>query len=410
MSDDLRDKIIGLGESSFKKSYYPELQKRNKEFELFKLVFEKANDLIAIINIYNLEFKYVNKAFCDFFHIDENKYHTYKPIDILGETYCNRIKKFDQNNTKHLQEVQIGTKTCFVEAEISLIEQERERLLINILRDMTDYLKVQRNLEELNKQIVVQNNELHKRNKQIAQINIDLLAAKEKAEESDRLKTAFLQNMSHEIRTPMNGIFGFAELIRQPGILKEDMKNFGNTIFSAAKQLLSVVDDIINISTITTGQEKVNYSRVDLHQLFEEVILLFTNIADQKEINIVAPEFIPKEPLWTDEVKLKQILTNLIGNAIKFSEKGSIILSVQEDGDYLTFSVMDQGTGIPDDMKEVIFERFRQVDDKGSRKMGGTGLGLAICKGYVELLKGEIKVESHLNKGSTFSFTHPIKQ
>ncbi len=407
MSDDLRKKIIGLGESSFKKSYYPELQKRNKEFELFKLIFEKTNDIIAIIKIDNRKFKYVNKAFCEFFDIDKNNYYSYKAVEVLGEEYFNLVMDKNVMKSKYLHEVSIHEKIFIVEAEVSVIEQEGESLLINILRDRTDHFIAQKNLEDLNNKIIEQNNELLSRNKQIASINKDLTKAKEKAEESDRLKTAFLQNMSHEIRTPMNGIFGFAELIKDPGILKEDITKFADTIFSAAKQLLSVVDNIINISTITTGQEKVNYTMVDLNPFFSELILLFKNIAKEKGITITGPESIPVKPLWSDEVKIKQIFINLIGNAIKYTDKGHIILDIEDRERYLIMSVTDNGSGIPEDMQDVIFERFRQVDTEGSRKMGGTGLGLAICKGYVSLLGGEIYLKSKINIGSTFYFTHP---
>ncbi len=330
MSDDLRKKIIGLGESSFKKSYFPELQKRNKEFELFKRIFEITNDIIAIISIRNLEFKAVNKAFCNFFNIDESNFQSHKPIDVFGKDYFKLIMDQNVKQSKYLHELHIHEKVFFVEAEVSIIEQEGENFLINIIRDRTEHLTAQKNLEDLNNKIIEQNLELQNRNKQIASINKDLIKAKEKAEESDRLKTAFLQNMSHEIRTPMNGIFGFAELIKEPGILKEDIAKFADTIFSAAKQLLSVVDNIINISTITTGQEKVNYTMVDLDSFFSDLVLLFKNIAEEKGITIMEPDYIPLKPLWTDEVKLKQIFINLIGNAIKYSDHGQIILDIEE--------------------------------------------------------------------------------
>ncbi len=412
MTDNTRDRLIGLGESSFRKSYYPELQRRNKELSVFKHVFDKTNDFISIVDIGHQGFMYVNQAFCIFFNIIESRYSDLKPKDVLGEELWGFLSdyKSQDEGAKRLFEIEIKQKHYFLEADLSVVSLEGKEYVISVLRDITDYMMVQNNLKELNAHIIAQNEELEKRNKEIAEINDDLLLAKNKAEESDQLKTAFLQNMSHEIRTPMNGIFGFAELIKQPGLEEGDIQTFADTIFSGAKQLLAVVDNIINISTIATGQEKLNYSWVEMHLFFREIIALFSNIANEKGIEIGLTEHLPVEELWTDEVKLKQVFINLIGNAIKFTEEGSVHIHVAYESGNLKMCVEDTGTGIPNEMHDVIFERFRQADTEGSRKMGGTGLGLAISKAYVEMLGGNIFVNSKIGQGSTFYFTHPVKE
>lgn len=236
-----------------------------------------------------------------------------------------------------------------------------------------------------------------------------LIRSKEKAEESDRLKTAFLQNISHEIRTPLNSIVGFSSLITEPDSSAEDREYYSGIINQSSENLLSIIGDIINIATIEAGQDIITKKEVNLFAIckqlrehfnlraLEKNIALICNIAlSDKEANIV-----------TDETKLTQILNNLIGNALKFTECGSISLRcIIKDGN-LEFSVEDTGIGIAPEMHQEIFKRFRQVENTATRKFGGSGLGLAISKANIELLGGRIWVESEIGKGAKFYFTIP---
>jgi len=239
----------------------------------------------------------------------------------------------------------------------------------------------------------------------------DLFMAKEKAEESDHLKTAFLQNISHEIRTPLNAIVGFSSILGNPGLPDDKKMEFINIINVSSDQLLSIVSEIIALATLEAGQEQIVEKETDINQ-----ILL--NVYEQFMISPISPEvafsYHPALPdelafIYTDPVKLMQILVNLVGNALKFTLKGTVRFGYTLNENTLEFFIEDTGIGIPEDMHEIIFERFRQVDNSLTRKYGGTGLGLALSKGYVSLLGGSIKLISEQGKGSTFSFTLPYK-
>jgi len=246
----------------------------------------------------------------------------------------------------------------------------------------------------------------------------NLIKSKEKAEESDRLKTAFLQNMSHEIRTPMNSIVGFSNFLKKKNLSEEKRENFTNIVINNSNQLLSIVEDILTISAIQTKQEKLNIEQVCINQLFIDLISIFKEQASKKNITLSTNrQLTDKEShIFTDKTKLTQILTNLMTNALKFTHDGFIeigYLFVEMNGrdskQEIQFYVKDTGLGIALEHQKNIFERFRQADLSISKNYGGTGLGLSISKGFVELLGGEIWVESELDKGSTFYFTIPFK-
>ncbi len=237
----------------------------------------------------------------------------------------------------------------------------------------------------------------------------ELNAAKEKAEESDMLKSAFLANMSHEIRTPMNGLVGFVELLLQDDISDEKKKFYRNVIQDSCQSLLSIINDILDISKIETKQYSVNLEEINLNDFMLETYSLFLNQAKKKDISINLTKGLEDKNSFirTDSQKLKQILNNLLSNAIKFTHKGEIDLGYGLKEKELEFYVKDTGIGISNECIENIFERFIQADLSHERKYGGTGLGLAIAKGFTELLGGYITCHSVLNQGSTFIFTIP---
>jgi PAS domain S-box-containing protein len=240
----------------------------------------------------------------------------------------------------------------------------------------------------------------------------DLIAAKEKAEENDRLKTAFLQNISHEIRTPMNAIIGFSRLLNEPDLLPDKRDYFTNIIIHSGEQLLSIITDIINIATIEAGQEKMNEKEINLNSICNLIYEQYFLKAGERKISFCCKTFFSddKANVITDETKLIMILSNLVGNAFKFTEQGFIDFGYLVEKDYLEFYVEDTGLGIPLEMYEEVFKRFRQVETDGNRQFGGSGLGLSISKAYVELLGGKIWLTSELGKGSVFHFTIPLKK
>jgi signal transduction histidine kinase len=238
----------------------------------------------------------------------------------------------------------------------------------------------------------------------------ELRKAKEKAEESDRLKSIFLANISHEIRTPMNGILGFAELLRKPGLSGERLEMYIEAINNSGQRMLSLINDLVSISKIEAGQAEIIKSATDVPKLLSELADFFRAEAEKNSIEIKLQYNFKGKSLSveTDKSKLYQVLSNLVKNAIKFTRpSGTIEIGCRaEDDSTLFFFVKDNGIGIRPDLRTRIFERFRQGDSAADHD--GVGLGLAISKAYVELLGGRIGVESELDKGSVFYFTIPV--
>ncbi len=238
----------------------------------------------------------------------------------------------------------------------------------------------------------------------------ELRDAKERAEASDRLKSAFLANLSHEIRTPMNGIVGFTDLLNIKGLSREDRHEYIKLIKQSSNQLLNIINDIIDISKIEAGQVVVNKSKFNIYDLFIGLYSFFKIQAEEKGIELIIINDKPDDKdAWinTDEIKMRQILTNLLSNAIKFTDSGTVKMEYKKNGNELICSVEDTGQGIDPDHMENIFDRFRQSKNN-TAKHGGTGLGLAITKAYVEYLGGKIRVEPELEKGTKFVFTVPV--
>lgn len=237
----------------------------------------------------------------------------------------------------------------------------------------------------------------------------ELINAKLRAEESDRLKLVFLANMSHEIRTPMNGILGFTELLKSPKLSGDEQREYIDIIEKSGKRMLNIINDIISISKIEAGQTEVTLSETNVNEQINYLHTFFKPEVKQKGIKLYISKLLPEKYnfIKTDKEKLYAILTNLIKNAIKFTCEGSIEFGCEKKGNHLECFVKDSGIGITKEQKKIVFERFRQANDSISRSHEGSGLGLAISKAYVEILGGKIWVESEEGKGSTFFFTIP---
>ncbi|HCT30540.1 MAG TPA: hybrid sensor histidine kinase/response regulator [Bacteroidales bacterium] len=269
----------------------------------------------------------------------------------------------------------------------------------------------EKRLKEQNEEYLTLNEELVERNIRVAEMYDELLRAKEKAEENDRLKSAFLANISHEIRTPMNGLVGFSELIIQPDLDDESKKSYAEIINKSCNQLLSIINDVIDISKIETNQVTTNETNVLLNHLLSNIYQFFLPTAKSNNIQLV---FANKDinddiAILVDEVKLTQIMNNLVNNAIKFTSSGKIEFGYDINSEFLEFFVKDTGIGIEAKDYELIFDRFRQVDLGMARNYGGTGLGLSISKAFVEKMGGRIWLDSKVSEGTTFYFTIPYK-
>ena len=297
---------------------------------------------------------------------------------------------------------------------------QNHNVVFGIIQDITEWKEFEKALQQKNEELQATEEELRVSNEELRDINQkleeqkkELEEAKEKAEESDRLKSAFLANMSHEIRTPMNGIIGFSQVLMESDYSKKEQTKFLEIIHSRSKHLLQIINDIVDISKIEANQFTVNRESFCLNDMLQE--LYETYQTDKKNygkehLQIELNKGLNRDEsyLTSDPKRLRQILVNLLGNALKFTDEGEITFGYKkQSGNTLLFYVQDTGIGISESNKKYIFERFRQIDDSSTRNYDGTGLGLTISKNLVELLGGELKLESTPGQGSTFYFTIP---
>ena len=388
-----RNQIIGLGENSFKKSYYPELQLKISEIEAaytnFQSIFNTINDGIVIhdeqgnIIVMNSQsqklFNINPKEKHTIFDLSSEKMDTGELSGILGNVLNGNPAIIDWVMTPVGTEIELN-----VQISISTTLWYGKKVLISAIRDFSDRIKFEN----------------------------ELIIAKDKAEESDRLKTAFLQNMSHEIRTPLNAICGFAGLLNE-SLPDDTLNSYVQVIQNSSNQLLSIVTDILTISSLETRQEKVNIQNSSVNLLITQLYSIFSQQATKQNISFSYHLSLPDEQseIYTDSTKLTQVLSNLLANALKFTNEGYVEFGYQKvhenDLPMLRFFVKDSGIGIVKEFHHKIFERFRQADLTISQYYGGTGLGLAISKAFVELLGGKIWLESEPGRGSTFYFSIP---
>jgi len=367
-----------------------------KEKAYLDQLFEGSSEAIVMLDIYGNITK-SNSEFIRLFGYTEAEI-VGKPIDdfIATPEYLNEAKEITSGVFQRIT-ASLETKRKHKDGRLIDVSLLVTPIIIDnhtagaygIYRDITDRKRIEKNL----------------------------IAAKEKAEESDKLKSAFLSNMSHEIRTPMNAILGFSTLLSDPGVSEEEKSEFIHIIRERGNDLLRIIDDIIDVAKIESGQIKIEIKECAVNQLLTNLTVTLNEVKRKTAKNNIILNCLPANnnkdfTILTDGNRLRQVMTNLIENSLKFTHEGFVefgyVLKNIDDSPYIEFFVRDSGIGIPEEMHEIIFERFRQVDDTNTRKYGGTGLGLTISKNLVKLLGGEIQLTSEKDKGTTFQVLLPL--
>ncbi|RLD82323.1 MAG: hypothetical protein DRJ10_05180 [Bacteroidetes bacterium] len=288
----------------------------------------------------------------------------------------------------------------------------------NALQQRNEEVILQKDLiSEQKSEIQVQAEELlaHKENLEeiVEQRTVAFLKEKERAEESDQLKTAFLNNISHEFRTPMNGILGFSSMLIKPGLSSDNQKKYADIISKSGNQLLNIVNDTVEISKVHSEQAKVHKSIVNISSLVSETVSEFKDSALLKKIDVKLELKREKEQLLIeiDENKIERIFWHLIDNAIKFTSDGYIKIAAKKvENNQIQFQIEDTGIGISPELQEKIFDPFRQVETGATRNFGGNGIGLSLAKAYIGIMDGKIWLESEFDKGTTVFFTIPMQK
>ena len=386
-----------------------EVKLRESE-EKFRNVVEQAGDGILIGNTKG-EIIDMNQSFLQMTGYSKEDIID-KPISILYQKkeLIEKPLRFDLLNIGKsvITERRIISKSD----KIIPVEMNSKKLgsvgYITIIRDLTERKKSEKILKK-------QNKEYSELNKQYLKQNKALIKAKNKAIESDRLKSAFLANMSHEIRTPMNGIIGFCDMLGSEKSSQEEQVEYIQIITQSSYQLLNIVNDILDISKIETGQIEFQPGDVCINHLIKDVLNEFMPYLDKIRVKMIKDICLndKESTITTDEIKLKQIFNNLVSNAIKFTEVGEITIGYKLKGSFLEFYVKDTGLGIDKQLYSKVFERFVQADLTIAEPQSGTGLGLAIAKANTELAGGKIWLESEPEKGTVFYFTipyHPVSK
>jgi PAS domain S-box-containing protein len=335
---------------------------------------------------------FVNKAYCKFFGIVEK--------DLLGHNCYNTIPESSRSDVTNKIKT-LNQKSPYNTYTTQMVDAKgsphwlagTDSAIFNTESKLTEIQSVAKDITE------------QKRTEQ------ELTLAKERAEESDQLKSLFLTNISHEIRTPLNAIMGFSELLVLTEVEKEYRESNLSHILSNSQKLLNIINDVIEISVIESKQLPVNKSSFDLVSLLCNIQSLFTGLASINGIELCLnyPVDYFNLSINSDENKIKQIISNLLSNAIKFSHSCKVEFGFSIEDKQLTFFVKDKGIGIPPEFHEIIFESFRQVDERLHRNHGGAGIGLAISKSLTELLGGRMWLKSHPDSGSEFYFSIPLE-
>lgn len=409
---ELREKLIGLGEQSIRKTYYPELQQRLAELERFRALLDQSNDAIFLIRLPSLHITDINDSACRLLGYSRKELLTTSVQELTSEANFESMEQFGTNRefSKKEKVTLITTLTrkegnsIPVEASIRVAAFEDGMYLVAVARDITERQQAEAELER---------HRLHLE-ELVVERTAELAVAKEKAEAANKAKGTFLANMSHELRTPLNIILGYSQLLQGSAGLNSEQIDYLETINNSGRHLLGLINKILEISKIEAQKLSLEPATFDFYTFIDELEAMFKHDAMSKDLELFVqidqqmPRFIEG-----DESKLRQIMINLIGNAIKFTDKGAVAVRAafrrQERDIILLMEVEDTGPGVLESDLDRLFQYFEQAES-GRKKPGGSGLGLAISREYARLMGGDITVSSVPGRGSIFRLAARVKE
>ncbi|MEI7484692.1 MAG: PAS domain S-box protein [Ignavibacteriota bacterium] len=369
-----------------------ELALRESETK-FRDVMQTAKDAIIIVD---------TKGIITGWNKGAESIFGYNEVDILNKELNLIIpEQYRNNHHKSIQKTVNGDETGVIGKTRELSGQHKNGTVFPLELSMSEFETASGKFFTA----IIRDITLRKQSEE------ELFKAKEKAEESDRLKSTFLTNISHEIRTPMNGILGFTNLLKEPRLSANERQEYISIIETSSHRLLNTINDIVNISLIKAGQTEISEEETNINTLIERVCKLYQPDAANKKLELVFDKSLTEceAAVHTDSEKLFAVISGIVNNAIKFTARGSVHIGCTKSDNYFDFSVTDTGIGISEGMNDLIFEPFRQVDETNSKKFEGAGLGLTIAKAYTEMLGGSIHFESKEGKGTGFYFTIPVR-
>ncbi len=378
----------------------------------YRLLFESANDAIFLMD--REKFLECNSKTCELFGCQREDVIGHSPVEfsppyqpdgrsseqktreMIDRAWSGRPLRFEWVHTR-----KDGTR-FFAEVSLNRLDLPQATYLLAIVRDIDVRKKAELAIRQAKEEL----------ERRVQERTADLQAAKERAEEADRMKTAFLAMMSHELRTPLTAILGFSEVLLRGAsgpLTREQAQQIG-MIQGSARRLLSLINDLLDVSRIEAGRVDIRKERFRVSELLEQVVQTVRPLAARKKLQLTAHQADDVSTLISDRQRVEQILLNLLTNAVKFTETGQVRVECRKEPPWLVFRVSDTGIGIAPEDAQKIFEPFQRVESDRQKKREGIGLGLAICRRLVQLLSGEISVESELGKGSTFTVKLPLEE
>lgn len=386
--DNLRKKVVGLGNQSIRKSYYADLLNKVDELNLFKLAIDQTLNLVLIFNRNSGKIEYYNKALSDFF---SNILVDFNPENIKeiqsGLLWNSIISRLESGYLNSLEPIVLGDKESKTfDLSLNVLDYKKEEFVIVVMRDISERIEYEKKIERQNQELKV---------------------AKEKAEESDKLKSTFIANLSHEIRTPMNGILGFSSLLLSDNNLNSLEKEQAKYVYESGQRLFSLINNLLEYSRIFSESIILHEEDIQLKLLFNDLYSEFSPLAKEKNIELVFNNKLISDE-WIvrcDRAKFQHVWYIFLDNAIKFTDKGKVTFGYKLENNQPVYFVHDTGIGINNEDKSIIFEQFRQANETIAERYGGTGLGLTIAKAFIEKMNGWISVNSEPGVYTEFTFS-----